>query len=184
MHCLQIHDEEHAFGEWQFFYSDIAGFDFQPGKLYRISVRITERSEDPLPADISSLRYELIEVIEERPDPRAALHDIYVLEATADEKIRHDRAGSSEARIEFNIVQARYAGNDGCRDFDGAIEDLDGRSLRLAPATVGDSKCAGDTQPTDLLLHLANVAAWRRNGLLLELLNANGERQLLFRKVD
>lgn len=27
--CLQVHDDEQPFGEWRFFYDDIAGFEYQ-----------------------------------------------------------------------------------------------------------------------------------------------------------
>lgn len=184
MHCLQIHGDEQAFGEWQLFYGDIAGFEYRPGSLYRVKVRITELPADQLPSDASSLRYELLEIIEQGPDPRAQLHDIYVLEATGSGDIKSDRPASAQATIEFNIVRGRYAGKDGCREFNGAIDDLDGERLSLAPATTVASACANDTQPSALLPHLADVAMWRRDGLLLELLDAKGERQLLFRKVD
>jgi len=184
MHCLKVHDDEQPFGEWRFFYDDIAGFEYQPGSLYRVKVRITEVPADQLPADASSLRYELLEIIEQGPDPRAPLHDIYVLEATGSGSIQRDRPAPAQATIEFNIVQARYFGNDGCREFNGAITYLDGERLSLAPAVTVDGSCTGDSQPTDLLPHLANIAKWQRDGLSLELLNAKGERELLFRKVD
>ena len=184
MHCLQVHGDEQAFGEWRLFYDGIAGFEYRPGNLYRVKVRISEVPADQLPADASSLRYELLEIIEQGPDPRAPLHDIYVLAATGSGSIQRDRPGSAQETIEFNIVQARYAGNDGCREFHGAITYLDGERLSLGPAVTVDEVCTGDSQPTDLLLHLANIAKWRRDGLSLELLNVNGERELLFRKVD
>lgn len=182
--CLQVHGDEQPFGDWRLLYGDIAGFEYQPGNLYRVKVRVTEVPADQLPADVSSLRFELLEIIEQRSDPRAPLHDIYVLEATANENIMRGRPASAQATIEFNIVQGRYAGNDGCREFHGAINELDGERLSLAPAIAIDGACASDIQPTSLLLHLANIAMWRRDGLLLELLNAKGERQLLFRKAD
>ena len=182
--CLQVHGGEQPFGQWRLFYDDIAGFEYRPGSLYRVKVRVTEIPAEQLPADVSSLRFELLEILEQRPDPRAPLHDIYVLEATGSENDMRVRPGSTQARIEFNIVQGRYSGNDGCREFHGAINELDGERLSLAPAKVVDGSCASDIQPTSLLPDIANVAMWRRDGLMLELLNAKGERQLLFKKVD
>ena len=184
MQCLQVHGDEQPFGEWRLFYDDIAGFEYQPGSLYRVKIRRTEVPADRLPADASSLRYGLLEIIEQRPDPRAPLHDIYMLEATGSGNTKRDHPASAQATIEFNIVLGRYAGNDGCREFHGAINDLDGERLSLAPPIIIDGVCARDSQTTALLLHLADIAMWRRDGLLLELLDASGERQLLFRKVD
>lgn len=61
MMCLQV--AESADGEYEFFYDEIAGFDYQEGTSYVIDVEITE-VEDP-PADASSLQYTLVEIIEE-----------------------------------------------------------------------------------------------------------------------
>ncbi len=62
MECLQVKRSEE--GTWQNFYSNIEGFDFEPGFIYKISVRETEIPPDQVPADASSIRYELIEIIE------------------------------------------------------------------------------------------------------------------------
>ena len=61
MMCLQVAESED--GEYEFFYDDIAGFDYQEGTSYVIDVEITE-VKDP-PADASSLQYTLVEIIEE-----------------------------------------------------------------------------------------------------------------------
>jgi hypothetical protein len=61
MMCMQV--AESADAEYQYFYDEIAGFDYQEGTSYVIDVEITE-IEDP-PADASSLRYTLVEIVEE-----------------------------------------------------------------------------------------------------------------------
>ena len=59
--CMLIADSED--GEPSFFYDSIAGFTFEEGTTYVIDVTV-EGVEDP-PADASSLRYTLVEVVEE-----------------------------------------------------------------------------------------------------------------------
>jgi heat shock protein HslJ len=44
-----------------FLYSQIDGFDYQPGYLYRLKVRETRLLPAQVPADTSSIRYELVE---------------------------------------------------------------------------------------------------------------------------
>jgi hypothetical protein len=61
MMCMQV--AESADGEYEYFYDEIAGFDYQEGTSYVIDVEITE-IEDP-PADASSLQYTLVEIVEE-----------------------------------------------------------------------------------------------------------------------
>lgn len=59
--CLQVKFEED--GEWQLFYGSIAGFDYEPGFDYELKVNKTEVANPP--ADSSSIRYELVEVVEQ-----------------------------------------------------------------------------------------------------------------------
>ncbi len=53
--------------EWTFFYDDIAGFEYEEGYLYTLTVRITPVAE-PL-ADASSLSYTLIKILKKEKDP-------------------------------------------------------------------------------------------------------------------
>ena len=61
MMCLQV-----AYGEdeeYQYFYDEIEGFDYQEGTSYVIDVEITKVADPP--ADASSLSYSLVEIVEE-----------------------------------------------------------------------------------------------------------------------
>ncbi|HEU4410868.1 MAG TPA: DUF4377 domain-containing protein [Polyangiaceae bacterium] len=63
MQCLQVQREGQT--EWRLFYSEIEGFSFEAGNRYTLRVRI-EPVADP-PADASSLRYVLVEVVSREP---------------------------------------------------------------------------------------------------------------------
>jgi hypothetical protein len=58
MLCLMVAQDG---GEQQFFYNQIAGFDFQWGHSYELTVRVDDVANPP--ADASSKRYTLVEVI-------------------------------------------------------------------------------------------------------------------------
>ncbi len=66
MECLEVRQSESA--DWQLFYSEIEGFDYQPGYLYRIKVREEKRDPEDVPADASSIRYILVSVEEKTPE--------------------------------------------------------------------------------------------------------------------
>ena len=53
--------------EWQYFYDQIEGFEWEPGYTYELRVAV-HPVENP-PADGSSLRYELIEVVDKAATP-------------------------------------------------------------------------------------------------------------------
>ena len=58
--CMQVAESED--GEHYFLYDQIQGFTFEPGTAYVLDVQV-EEVPDP-PADASSLKYTLVEVIE------------------------------------------------------------------------------------------------------------------------
>ncbi|EYB68728.1 hypothetical protein DEIPH_ctg017orf0065 [Deinococcus phoenicis] len=62
MSCLRIQRDG---GPWELFYGEIEGFTFQPGVTQVIRVREEDRP-GPVPADASSKRYVLVEVVERR----------------------------------------------------------------------------------------------------------------------
>jgi hypothetical protein len=68
--CLQVREVES--GEWRNFYANIEGFDYEEGNAYEVRVEVTEVPRPP--ADASSLRYRLLEVISKRKvtPPKAA----------------------------------------------------------------------------------------------------------------
>ena len=80
MSCLQVRRGAEATGDWQNFYAAIEGFDYEPGYLYHLLVRDIPLPLEEVPADASSIRFELVRVIDKAPDPRLGLHDIWVLQ--------------------------------------------------------------------------------------------------------
>ena len=62
MTCMQVRHSVQ--GQWELFYSQIEGFNFEPGYRYRLKVKVTELEN--VPADASSLRYTLVEQLEKK----------------------------------------------------------------------------------------------------------------------
>jgi heat shock protein HslJ/uncharacterized protein YraI len=63
MECLQVKETPES--EWQLFYNQIEGFEWEPGYIYELRVNLYD-VENP-PAGGSSLRYELVEVVSKTP---------------------------------------------------------------------------------------------------------------------
>ena len=60
--CLRVRYAPDA--EWELFYDEIEGFDYEPGFVYVLDVEV-RRVADP-PADGSSLAYRLVRVVDKR----------------------------------------------------------------------------------------------------------------------
>ena len=63
MECLRVKEEGDA--NWQLFYNHIDGFAYKEGFEYTLRVKV--EAVDAPPADGSSLRYTLLEVVEKTP---------------------------------------------------------------------------------------------------------------------
>lgn len=61
--CMRVRNDPSA--EWLFFYDSIGGFSYEEGNSYELLVEVIP-VDDP-PADGSSLRYELIELVSVTP---------------------------------------------------------------------------------------------------------------------
>ncbi len=188
MSCLQIRRDGQPEGKWQNFYWQIQGFEYRPGYLYRLRVRETPLPPERVPADASSIQFDLVEVIDKTPDSRLAIHDIWAL-------VRMDDPGSNafdpasvpeHPYIEFNVSRSAYLGNTGCGEFSGKILHIGPQELRLGPMTSGTAQpdCDDGRVTAHWSAALEKVASWHRNELTLALLDGNGTEVLRFRKID
>ncbi len=64
MKCMQVKRNPDQ-KNWEYFYSEIEGFDYQDGFVYKLRIKETPIANPP--ADASSVRFELIEVLEKKP---------------------------------------------------------------------------------------------------------------------
>ncbi len=64
MTCLQVQKgETPEEGKWLYFYSNIEGFDYEPGYIYKLIVKETEIPARQVPADGSSLKFTLKKIL-------------------------------------------------------------------------------------------------------------------------
>ena len=181
MQCLQIQKADSPTGEWQNFYSNIEGFDYVPGFLYKLSVRETKLPPEQVPADASSLRYTLLEVLEKRRDLTLRLNDIWVLEAISDQPV-----GSTvrSPYLELHIAQGRLLGHDGCNELSGTIEAVDETHLTFRSLSSTDMACPGTDVPDRFQATLSAVRSYTIGNGRLILLDDEGRELLRFKKVD
>ena len=63
--CLMVRDEDSD--DWGFFFDGIEGFDFEPGFIYTLEVRLEDRG--PYIQDVGRYAYHLVKIIEKRKAP-------------------------------------------------------------------------------------------------------------------
>ena len=68
MQCLQVQESVELSTEWNNFYSNINGFDYAPGYIYQLEITETKLPKEEVPADGSSIRYDLVKTLKKYPD--------------------------------------------------------------------------------------------------------------------
>jgi hypothetical protein len=107
MECYLV--KENPEDKWQYFYNSIQGFEWEAGYTYKLRVAIYP-VENP-PADASSLRYELLEVVNKTETPsetRTVMPYIHIEEPAAGSELDASKAilvrGMGGALFEGNVV--------------------------------------------------------------------------------
>ena len=184
--CLQIkRGSDLESGNWEMFYSNIEGFDYEPGYLYFLRVKESPRPE-PIPADASSIVYTLVEVVEKRLDAKLRLNDLWALERVGVEDIdaKDLPDGIELPTIEFQLAENRVGGTDGCNNFSGQLAEVGEETLTFGPLAMTKKMCQGSRVPDRVTSALNQVTTYKIDGLKLSLLNAAGAEILRYRKVD
>jgi heat shock protein HslJ len=183
MECLEIRRGDSE--SWELFYSEIEGFEFEPGYLYRLRVREEKLDPSQVPADASSIKYTLVSVEEKVMDPKLRLNDIWMLQELEGREVWEEALSERLRRpyIEFHLADGRYMGSDGCNTFRGSLDSVGERELQLGLAMSTRMSCGDMTIPNAIMELLSRVDAYElREGQLI-LLEGNTEL-LEFRKTD
>ena len=175
MECLEVRKE--GSDTWELFYSQIEGFQYEPGYLFRI--RVQEEKLDPslVPADASSIKYTLVSVEEKVPDPKLRINDIWMLREIEGRKVPEGvlTGGLQRPYIEFHLADSRYMGTDGCNTFRGSIVSVGDRELRMGPAMSTRMSCGDMNIPNTFMKLLSRVDAYETSEDTLILLEGNTE---------
>ena len=181
MQCFQIKNSEEE--PWTNFYQDIAGFDFEPGYIYKLKVSIKTLDKDELPADKSSLEYRLVEVLSKQADPLLSLNDIWVIT-----KIEGAEAKSINSEgnpiLEINTRSMTILGSDGCNNYRGKIEALSENKISFGPIMGTKKACRDMDMPNKYSAALSKVKSYKKERLELILYDETNKELLSFKKVD
>ncbi len=174
--CLRV--RESASQDWELFYDRIEGFDYESGFAYELKVK-EEKVENP-PADASSIKTTLIEVVKKE----AAT--VKALENTRWSYLRTEINGTAtevlpDTEVTLNFSENSVSGSAGCNTFGG---DYTQKAQMLSFSALFNTErfCLNDglmEQEADYLKRLAKVSQARQeNGMLILTYDTNA--QLIF----
>jgi heat shock protein HslJ len=182
MKCMQVKNTESE--AWSNFYQGIKGFEFEPGYRYKLKVVITTLDKSSLPADTSSLSYELIEILSKEKDPLLLLNDIWVVDTlTGIDNLKEFQLKSLPV-LEINTRTMSIMGTDGCNRYRGKLATLDEGSIGFGPIMGTKRLCPEMTIANQYTLALSQVKHFKREGLTLSFLDEQNNLLIGFKKID
>lgn len=163
--CFQVKDENQT--EWYLFYDDIEGFDYEEGFYYKIKIKILE-VEHP-PADGSSLKYELIEILEKSPIPLNLDQGSWLVT-----QLRNKEHFGRNPFIKIDLSKNDIYGNTGCNRFSGKIE-VTQNEVAISEVSATKMACREMDVEEGFLKALQDVSSYALNDAKLQFLDKNGE---------
>lgn len=163
--CLQIKEKESD--NWTYFYNDIEGFDYEEGYTYKIKVEVSE--VENAPADASSLKYTLLEVIEKTKAPRSLTKGSWMV--TKVMKVdTFDRNPFFSVTTSDNSIK----GSTGCNRFFGAIK-TEGENIQITNVGATKMMCANMDAENAFMEAINLTTNYKIDNDVLKFLSANNE---------
>jgi heat shock protein HslJ len=187
MSCLQVQKNESIEkGKWQNFYSPIEGFKFETGYVYKLSVTEEKINPAQVPADGSSIKYTLVEVLEKKPDTKFRIHDIWALEAIDGQIVEkpNENDRMQTPSIEVNLTEMKIMGSDGCNNFFGPVKNIEDDELTIGPLGSTMKMCFNMDIPNKFNVAINKVSKYKIENLKLYFFDKKGSELLRFKKVD
>lgn len=111
--------------EWQYFYNDIAGFEYTPGSFYKLSVETTAVANPA--ADASSLAYKLLAEVDKKQNhyaPNTMLTENRKWNLKQLTGLGNVNPMMLEQPANITIAGNRLSGFSGCNNFFGQVQHL------------------------------------------------------------
>ncbi len=182
--CLQVtRQKELKNPEWEIFYNDIKGFEPKAGFFQKIEVLETQIPQDSVTADGSSVRYSLIKVLEEKPDSKWRLNDIWTLVAVNGKEIKLSK-DQKRPQLEFELGEMKVFGTDGCNQLTGGLESLTAEKIVLGKLATTLMLCPDMTVPDAFMEALDAVKTYEIKDSELTFYDADKKELLRFKNAD
>ncbi|MEZ4801392.1 MAG: DUF4377 domain-containing protein [Gelidibacter sp.] len=161
--CLQIKEKETD--NWSNFHGNIEGFDFEEGYSYKIKVEVTEIKNPP--ADASSEKYSLLEILEKVKAPVSLAKGSWLVT-----KIKDKSSFDRNPTITLTMPQGQIMGSTSCNKYFGNI-NLENSNFKVN--TIGSTKMACNDMATEQLFlqTLSEVNSYKIENDKLKLMAAD-----------
>lgn len=180
--CLLI--KNNPTDNYEYFYDQIEGFDFEPGSIYELQVS-EEQIENP-PADAPSRRLTLVEIVSQEPVNSQLDGSFWELQNYRDETgASVNVLPETQINAKFNAIE--IGGNAGCNTYFGSYT-LDGERIYIGLLASTEIFC--DTpagimeQESNYLAALSDAHSFQMDEDELQFFDSGGNLILTYQRVD
>ncbi|MFV0376058.1 MAG: META domain-containing protein [Mangrovibacterium sp.] len=169
--------------QWQNFYSKIEGFNYEPGYIYKLRVR--EENLVDVPADASSIKYTLVEMLSKEADftqSVAGTWQAIMLEGTAI-VIPEGRGAIHPPTISISLVDRSISGTDGCNRMRGQIKNISDTEIEFGAIAGTRMMCPDMSIPQQVNKLLNEVKGYRLDNRGLKFLDERGTELISFVRI-
>ena len=180
--CLSIsRNQSLDSATWEFLYTNIAGFQFEPGYFQKIKIKETHLDKNTIPADGSSVVYSLKKTLEKKIDPRFALHAIWVADRIFGQPISEK---TPAPRMEINPLKMQFNGTDSCNRTMGEIKSLTTSKITFGSVAATKMFCEWMDTATNYNQAIHNTKRYIATAIELTFFDEKGNETIHFKKKD
>jgi len=170
-------------GDWQYFYSGIQGFEYEPGFEYVLVV-----AEIPVknpPAGASSIQYLLVEEVSKTPAEMTEEEQVEIDGTIWAATTINGKPVVEGSEVLLGIAPGRIGGIAGCNTYYGPVES-NGSKVAVGPLSVTRKACPEELggQESAYLAALESAATVAIEGNKMMVYDDNGDEVLTFTSVE
>ncbi len=182
MNCLNVHKgKDLSDSNWEHFYANIEGFEFEEGYMKKIKVKETKLNLKDVPADGSSIKYELVEELDKQPDHRALVKGKWILNRFNEGPVNRS---VTLPTMEITLNEMSVSGSGGCNMYSGPIEQLSSGIIRFGNMASTRKACFNKNIESEYLKAMGKVKTYQIKESNLIFYNEEGKEILSYMKQE
>lgn len=180
--CLIVSKQESLDNQkWEFFYANIEGFEFEEGQLQKVEVKEQQLNGEDMAADKSNISYQLVKLLEKKPDNRIALQSEWQLEKMNGEALIDSMTIPT---LVIDLLEMRLSGNSGCNSYTGSISELGLNNISMSEMAKTLKLCPEANYEDEYMDLLKKVKTYVVDKTNLNFKDVDGKVLLQYRKLN
>jgi len=180
MMCLQISktDSLPSNDKWDYFYTQIEGFNYESGFIYKLLVEEQNLNVGDIPADASSIKYKLVKMLKKYKVNSNVKGEWVLVSLSGVSLIDVDE----QVSMLLDTDKMKITGSDSCNRIMGEIEKLTNNEIKFSKLASTRMMCRDMSLADAFHLRIGNTSSFKIINNSMYLYNSKGKELLSFKK--